>query len=108
MGKALEFKQKRLNESSKLIEEFNLTVGEWLKDAHDNDFQFPGVKLSDTAIAMLKLIFANYINLGIRTEAQVNNTLNELMYIFDMPPTCRTGKLFDFVAELEDITLWDR
>jgi hypothetical protein len=108
MGKALEFKQKRLNESTKLVEEFNSTVGKWLKDAHDNDFEFPGWKGSDTAIEMLKLIFANYINLRIRTEAHVNNTLNELMYIFDMPARCRTDDLYDFVAELEDITLWDR
>ena len=105
MGKALEFKQKRLNESAKLVEEFDSTVGKWLEDANDGGFKFPGCKLSDTAIAMLEVIFDNYINSRLKTEAHINNTLNELMNIFDMPTTCLTDDLNDFVAELEDITL---
>ena len=43
----------------------------------------------------------------LKTEAHINSTLDELMVIFDMPATCRTDDLNDFVAELEDITLWD-
>lgn len=106
MGKALEFKQKRLNESAKLVEEFNSTVGKWLEDANDSGFKFPGWKLSDTATAMLEVIFDNYINSRLRTEAHINNTLDELMVIFDMPASCRTDNLNDFVAKLEDITLF--
>ena len=105
MGKALEFKQKRLNESAKLVEEFNSTVGKLLEDANEGGQKFPGCKLSDTAIAMLEVIFDNYINSRLKTEAHINNTLNELMNIFDMPATSLTDDLNDFVAELEDITL---
>lgn len=106
MGKALEFKQKRLNESAKLVEEFDSTVGKWLESADEGGFKFPGYKLSDTATAMLEVIFDNYINSRLRTEAHINNTLNELMDIFDMPAPCRTDDLNDFVAKLEDITLF--
>lgn len=106
MGKALEFKQKRLSESAKLVEEFDSTVGKWLESADEGGFKFPGYKLSDTATAILEVIFDNYINSRLRTEAHINNTLNELMVIFDMPASSRTDELNDFVAKLEDITLW--
>lgn len=106
MGKALEFKQKWLNESADLVEEFNSTVGKWLEDAEGISFKFPGCKLSDTATAILEVIFDNYINSRLRTEAHINNTLDELMVIFDMPASCRTDDLNDFVAKLEDITLF--
>ena len=107
MGKALEFKQKWLNESADLVEEFNSTVGKWLEDAEGISFKFPGYKLSDTATAILELIFDNYINSRLYTEAHINNTLDELMVIFDMPASCRTDDLNDFVAALEDITWWN-
>ena len=106
MGKALEFKQKRLNEAAKLVEEFNSTVGKWLEYADEGGFKFPGCKLSDTATAILEVIFDNYINSRLNTEAHINNTLDELMVIFDMPASCRTDDLNDFVAKLEDITLF--